>query len=123
VIGISRHVVVTGAYAAVVLASCGIIGDRSQPIDFVNRSGQTILLYERGRAYPVLRKDLVPEARLRSAWIDSHLDDRGKDVIKFRVEATSDAGDLIFCHDFTWNDFIRAGWVVEIRAQNDCPPS
>lgn len=104
------------------VASCGIIGDRGLPIEFVNRTGKPVLLYELGRAYPALRKELDAEERLRSSWVDSRLDDRAKNTVKFRVEATTESGDLVFCHDYTFNDLTRISWVVEIRAQNDCPP-
>jgi hypothetical protein len=108
----------------VALASCGIFGHRGLPIEFVNRAGSSVVLYELGRANANLfRKELAPNERLRSSWVDSGLDDKAKDKVKYRVEATTASGDLIFCHDYTFNELTRVGWVVEIRAQNDCPPS
>ncbi|MDP9252965.1 MAG: hypothetical protein M3O80_08155, partial [Chloroflexota bacterium] len=88
----------------------------------VNRTGQHVVLWEQGRPYAGARKELAADARLRDVWVDPRIDDEAKDLVKFRVEATTDAGDLVFCHDFTWNDLTRVGWVVEIRVQNDCPP-
>jgi hypothetical protein len=117
-----RRIVVASVLAAVALTSCGIFGHRGLPIDFVNRTGRPVVLYELGRANP-FRKELAPDERLRSSWVDSGLDDKAKDVVKYRVEATTASGDLVFCHDFTFNELTRVGWVVEIRAQNDCPPS
>jgi len=114
---------VAASLLAVALTSCGILGRHGGlPIEFVNRTGKPVVLYELGRANP-FRKELAPDERLRSSWVDSGLDDRAKDEVKYRVEATTGLGDLIFCHDYTFNELSRVGWVVEIRAQNDCPPS
>lgn len=105
------------------LVSCGISGgDKGLPIQFVNRTGETVILYEKGRANPTYRKELAPDARSENVWVDSRLDDEGKDLVKYRVEATTGSGVLVFCHDYTYNDLTRMSWVVEIRKQNDCPP-
>lgn len=117
-----RDVAAVSVLASMTLASCGILGDKGRPIEFVNRTGQHVVLWEQGRPYAGARKELAADARLRDVWVDPRIDDEAKDLVKFRVEATTDAGDLVFCHDFTWNDLTRAGWVVEIRVQNDCPP-
>jgi len=85
----------------VAFTSCGVLGDKGLPIEFVNRSGQPVVLNELGRANPVLRKELAREARLRSSWVDSRLDDKAKDRVKFRVEATTASGELVFCHDYS----------------------
>ncbi len=47
---------------------------------------------------------------------------QGESLVIYRVEATTQSGDLVFCHDYTFNELTRLGWVVEIRALNDCPP-
>lgn len=121
-IGRLRQIVVASALTCVALTSCGIFAHRGLPIEFVNRTGNPVVLYELGRANP-FRKELVPDERLRSSWVDSGLDDNAKDRVKYRVEATTGSGDLVFCHDYTFNELTRVGWVVEIRVQNDCPPS
>ena len=121
-IGRMRHLVLVSVLASLAVGSCGVFGTRGLPIEFVNRTGKPVVLYELGRANP-FRKELAPDERLRSSWVDSGLDDRAKDEVKYRVEATTGSGDLIFCHDYTFNELSRVGWVVEIRAQNDCPPS
>jgi hypothetical protein len=54
-------------------------------------------------------------------WVDSRLDERGKDQVQYRVEATTLSGDVVFCHDYTFNELTRVRWIVEIRKQNDCP--
>jgi len=122
VIGRLRRIVVGSVLASVALTSCGTFGHGGLPIEFVNRTGKPVVLYELGRANP-FRKELAPDQRLRSSWVDSGLDDRAKDEVKYRVEATTGSGDLVFCHDYTFNELSRVGWVVEIRAKNDCPPS
>lgn len=45
-----------------------------------------------------------------------------RNLVKYRVEATTGSGVLVFCHDYTYNDLTRISWVVEIRKHNDCPP-
>jgi hypothetical protein len=120
-IGRMRHLVLVSVLASLAVGSCGVFGTRGLPIEFVNRTGKPIVLYELGRANP-FRKELAPEERLRSSWVNSRLDDNAKDRVKFRVEATTESGDLVFCHDYTFNELTRAGWVVEIREQNDCRP-
>ena len=105
------------------LAACGIFGgDKGLPIEFVNRTGQNIVLFEKGRANPSYRKELAPDARSENVWVDPRLDDRGKNEVKYRVEATRASGELVFCHDYTFNELTRIRWIVEIRLQNDCPP-
>jgi hypothetical protein len=116
-----HRLVAAGVLASFALASCGMFGSRGLPIEFVNRTGKLVVLYELGRANP-FRKELAPEERLQSSWVNSRLDDKAKDEVKYRVEATNQSGDLVFCHDFTFNELTRVGWVVEIRAMNDCPP-
>jgi len=118
-----RRLVAAGVCAAVAIASCGIFGDKGLPIEFVNRTGKPVILYDHGRAYPNLRKELPADARSRNVWVDSRLDDRAKDLVMYRVEATTQSGDLVFCHAYTFNELTRLGWVVEIRVLNDCPPS
>jgi len=117
-----RQILVPSLLTSVALMSCGVFGHGGLPIEFVNRTGKPVVLYELGRANP-FRKELAPDERLRSSWVDSGLDDKGKDLVKYRVEATTASRDLVFCHDFSFNELTRVGWVVEIRAQNDCPPS
>ena len=117
-----RQILVLSLLTSVALTSCGVFGHGGLPIEFVNRTDKPVVLYELGRANP-FRKELAPDERLRSSWVDSGLDDRAKDRVKYRVEATSGSGDLVFCHDYTFNELTGVGWVVEIRVQNDCPPS
>ena len=83
---------------------------------------RSIVLYEKGRANPSSRKELAPDARAENVWVDSRLDEKGRDLVKYRIEATTGSGDLVFCHDYTFNELTRIRWVVEIRRQNDCPP-
>lgn len=105
------------------VASCGFLpGDEALPIEFVNRTGENIILYEKGRSYPSRRKELVPDARFKNVWVGSRLDDKAKDMTFYRVEATTGSGELVFCHDYSFNELTRIRWVVEIRKQNDCPP-
>jgi hypothetical protein len=118
-----RRLVAVSVLALLAVGSCGILGDKGLPIEFVNRTGTPVVLYEQGRAYPRVRIELAAEQRLRSSWVDSRLDDNMKDKVKFRVEATTQSGDLVFCHDYTFNELTRVGWVVDIRVLNDCPPS
>ena len=117
-----RHLAAVSVLASMTLASCGILGDKGLPIEFVNVTDQHLVLWQRGRPHPSYRRELPAQGRVRDVWVDPRIDDYAKDLVKFRVEATSDAGDLVFCHVFTWNDFTRLGWIVEIRRQNDCPP-
>jgi hypothetical protein len=121
-IGGMRRLVAVSVLASWGVVSCGILGDKGLPIEFVNRTGKPVVLYEQGRAYPKLRKELAADARSENVWVDSRLDDNMKDKVKYRVEATTQSGDLVFCHDYTFNELIRVGWVVEIRVLNDCPP-
>jgi len=96
-------VVAVSVFVSLALASCGIFGgDKGLPIEFVNRTGRSVVLYEKGRAYPSYRKDLAPEARSQNVWVDSRLDERARDQVKFRVEATTEAGLVVFCHDYTF---------------------
>jgi hypothetical protein len=118
-----RHLVAASVLASAAVASCGILpGDEGLPIEFVNRTGENIVLYEHGRAYPDLRKELAPDARRDNVWVGSRLDDKAKDGAIYRVEATTRSGELVFCHVYTFNELTRLRWVVEIRKQNDCPP-
>lgn len=118
-----RRMLGAGLLAVGILVSCGILpGDKGLPIAFVNRTGESIILYEKGRANPSYRKELAPDARSENVWVDSQLDERGKDLVKYRVEATTKSGDLVFCRDYTFNELTRIRWVVEIRKQNDCTP-
>jgi len=103
------------------LTSCGILGDKGLPIEFVNRTGQHIVLWEQGRPHAGARRELAANERYRDVWVDPRIDDYAKDLAMFRVEATDDAGNLIYCYVFSWNDLTRAGWVVDVRIQNDCP--
>jgi len=116
-------VVAASVLVSLALTSCSIFpGDKGLPIEFVNLTGRSVVLYEKGRAHPSYRKELAAEARSQDVWVDSRLDEEGRELVKYRVEATSDSGDVLFCHDYTFNELTRVGWVVEIREQNDCPP-
>jgi hypothetical protein len=116
-------VVAVGVLASLALTSCGIFpGDKGLPIEFVNRTGKSVILYEMGRANPSYRKELAPQGRSQNVWVDSRLDENGRDLVKYRVEATSESGGVLFCHDYTFNELARLGWVIEIRESNDCPP-
>jgi hypothetical protein len=117
-----RRLVVVSVLASLAVGSCGIFGHRGLPIEFVNRTGRPVVLYELGRTNP-FRMELAPDGRLQSSWVDSGLDDKAKNEVKYRVEATTQSGDLVFCHDYTFNELTRVGWVVDIRVLNDCPPS
>jgi hypothetical protein len=120
-IGRRRHLSSAAVLVCVLLASCRLIGDKGLPIQFVNRTGEKVVLYEKGRANPSYRKELAPDARSENVWVDSRLGERGKDQVQYRVEATTLSGDVLFCHDYTFNELTRVSWIVEIRKQNDCP--
>lgn len=107
--------------AAAALVSCGAFGgDRGLPIAFVNTTDENVILYEKGRANPAYRKELAPNSRTENVWVDSRLDDKAKDFVKYRVEATTRSGEVVFCHDYTFNELTRIGWVVQVRRHNDC---
>jgi hypothetical protein len=121
-LGQPQHAVGVNVLVALALASCGIYGDKGQGIEFVNNTGQHVVLWQQGRAHPAYRKELAADSRFRDVWVDSRLGAKARDEVKFRVEAVTDSGDVLFCHEYTWNDFSRIGWIVDIRALNDCPP-
>lgn len=104
------------------LGACGVLpGDKGLPIAFVNRTGETIILYEKGRANPSYRKELAPDERSQNVWVDSRLDERMKNERIYKVEATTPSGDVVFCHVYSFNELVRVNWTVELRKQNDCP--
>lgn len=65
------------------------------------------------RAAPIrhIEKSWPPTHVAENVWVDSRLDDKAKDQVKFRVEATTPSGDLVFCHDYTFNELSRIRWV------------
>lgn len=85
--------------------------DKTRPIEFINQTGQQLVVYESGRRYPEVRHNVAAASRYRSVWPDPGLDglDERK---KFRVEAVNATGTVIFCHDYTMKDFTQANWVV-----------
>jgi hypothetical protein len=105
----------------IAIASCVFPVDKTRPIEFSNQTSQDLVLYDHGRQYPSARHDLPAGARYRNVWLALELDPADEKA-KFRVEATNSAGALIFCHDYTMNEFTEAKWVLVVTERNDCPP-
>jgi hypothetical protein len=112
-----RALALAGALA---IASCVFPVDRTRPVEFVNQTSQHLVLYDHGRQYPTARHDLPAGDRYRNVWLDPEID-HGDEKAKFRVEATNLAGVLVFCHDYTMNEFTQLKWVLAITERNDCP--
>jgi hypothetical protein len=122
-IALTRVVLAPILLASGLFAACGALGgDKGLPIAFTNRTTETMILYEKGRSNPSYRKELAPDARAENVWVDSRLDETGKDSVKYRVEATTISGDIVFCHEYSFNELTRVRWLVEIRRENDCVP-
>jgi hypothetical protein len=95
--------------------------DKTRPIEFINETGQNIVLWEFGRRYTGGRYEVDAGARHRDVWLDPGLDAQDERK-KFRVEAVNATGAVIFCHDYTMKEFTKANWVLAITERNDCPP-
>jgi hypothetical protein len=112
---------VVAVAGAIALASCIVPVDKTRPIEFINQTGQQLVVYEFGRRYPTVRHEVAAGSRYGSVWPAPELDPADEKA-KFRVEATDSAGVLIFCHDYTMKDFTQSRWILVITERNDCPP-
>ena len=107
---------------AIAIASCIFPVDKTRPIEFINQTGQRIVLWEQGRQYPGARYEVAAGARHRDVWLAPELDPADEKA-KFRVEATNIAGVLIFCHDYTMKEFTQVKWVLVCREVLLQPPA
>lgn len=99
-------------------ASCGgvIIGDPGHVVYLQNLSDTPVLVYEVSGTNKVLDGRVEARQTKKTAWLVP-LDSSKKRT----VEAYDDAGVLLFCRIYSFEELDRIGWRVEIvKGHNTC---
>lgn len=115
VLGAAVLLVGLAVYNVVVNGDRVLIGDPAHQVRLVNATARPVLLDQGNRIEGAPRDRLEPGQAVRNDWLVP-TSVRAKSSQRRTVRAWDESGNLIFCHQYTYDDLDRAAWVIEIKA-------
>jgi hypothetical protein len=106
-------------FAAVLGFGTNCVGDNSHKVDYHNSGAVAVLVYESDLDKPHARR-LGPGETLHDQWLVPPVWSGKLSGQPHRLQASTESGERIFCHVFTYEELDRLGWVIEITQRNDC---
>ena len=106
-------VVLTAAATA-----CGL-GDNSHDVYYRNTTGSTVLVYQTDATKGAARRVAAGET-LHEQWIVPPVWSGTRSGAPQLLQASTESGEHIFCHRFSFDELEKLGWVIEITRRNDC---
>lgn len=109
---------IVGLLVAAATAACGVvtIGDPSHVAYLHNSTNRAVLVYEVARSDRVFDARVEADTTVKTSWLISK-----SSSTKRTVEAYDEAGVLVFCRRYSYEELQRIGWRIEIVAgQNTC---
>lgn len=106
--------------AAVLVVGTNCIGDNSHSVDFLNTTAVPLLVWNGGDAQRSNAQRVGPGETVKNQWVVPH-PQNGKLIGEPRqVQASTESGQRVFCHRFSYDELERIAWHIEIAARDDC---
>ena len=114
-----RSVIFAAALTASLAGEASCIGDNSHRVDYRNALAVPVLVYE-SEATKASARRVGPGETLHEQWLVPAVWSGRISGLPRMLQASTESGERIFCHRFTYEELDRLGWVIEITQRNDC---
>ena len=114
------RIAIFAAIIGVALAGDGsCIGDNSHLVDYRNTTKRPLLVYE-SEQYKSNARLVPPGETLHEQWLIPAMWSGTVTMAPRQVLASTESGERVFCHRFSYEELQRISWVIDITERNDC---
>jgi hypothetical protein len=99
--------------AAILASSCGMFGDPSIQVVYVNETANQITVFPDSRDRPAYQYKISASQSFKTTIMASGTH---PDLVIAHVEAVDPAGTVVFCHEYTYAELQKLDGFIRIRS-------
>ena len=113
--------IATAVIACVLVLGVGCVGDTSEVVYYHNATTVPLLVYGADNTKKDARR-VPPGETVKDQWLVPPVwsGARPQPGGPAKVQASTESGELVFCHRFTFDELAQMNWKIELTRRNDC---